>query len=59
VYKAAAIVTEGLLIDSDWNGKMRKLKILRNFLRIVGKRWLGCGELSTTFDKWVDLTEYV
>jgi hypothetical protein len=58
VYKAAAIVTERLLMDSDWNEKMRKLKILRNFLRIVGERWLGCGELRTTFDKWVKLTEY-
>jgi hypothetical protein len=51
VYKAAVIVTERLLMDSDWNEKMRKLKILRNFLRIVGERWLACGELSTTFDK--------
>jgi hypothetical protein len=56
VYKAAVIVTERLLMDSDWNEKMRKLKILRNFLRIVGERWLACGELSTTFDKvgWAD-----
>ncbi|KAK9252678.1 hypothetical protein V1507DRAFT_436037 [Lipomyces tetrasporus] len=42
VHKAAAIVTGWLLMDSDSNEGMRKLRILRNFLRIVGERWLGC-----------------
>jgi hypothetical protein len=59
VYKTAAIVTERLLIHSDSNEGLKKLRILRKFLRIVGERWLGCGELSKTFEKWVGLTEYV
>ncbi|KAK9328270.1 hypothetical protein V1520DRAFT_328417 [Lipomyces starkeyi] len=42
VYKAAAILTERLFMDSDSNEGLRKLRILRNFLRIVGERWLGC-----------------
>lgn len=59
VYKAGAIVTERLLMDIDSNEGLRKLRILRNFLRIVGERWLGGRELSKTFNKWVELTEYV
>jgi hypothetical protein len=59
VYKAAAIVTESLLMDSKSNEGLKQLKILRNFLRIVGERWLGCSELSRTFKKWVKLIEYV
>jgi len=42
VYKAAAIVTEGLLMDIDSNEGLNQLRILRNFLRTVGERWLGC-----------------
>ncbi|KAF4631364.1 hypothetical protein G7Y89_g6759 [Cudoniella acicularis] len=42
VYKAAAIVTERLLMDIDSNEGLKKLRILRNFLRIMGERWLGC-----------------
>jgi hypothetical protein len=59
VYKAAAIVTERLLKDNNSNEGLRKLRILRNSSRIVGERWLGCGVLSKTFGKWVELTEYV
>lgn len=59
VYKAAAIITERLPMDSDSDEKMRILKILRNFLRIVGERWLGCSESSTTLDKRALLTESV
>ena len=59
VYKAAAIITERLLTNSGSNEELKKLRILRNFLRIVGERWLGCGELSKTFERWVELTEYV
>jgi hypothetical protein len=59
VYKTAAIVTERLLMNSDLNEGLKKLRILRNFLRIVGERWLGCGELKKTLEKWVELTEYV
>ena len=46
VYKAAAIVTERLLIDSDSTEGLKRLRTLRKFLKIVGERWLGCGELS-------------
>jgi len=59
VYKAAAIVTQRLLMDSDSNEGLNQLRILRNFLRIVKERWLGCGELSKMFEKGVELTEYV
>ena len=59
VYKAAAIVTERLLTDSDPNEGLKKLRILRNFLKIVGQRWLSCSELSKSFEKWVELNEYV
>jgi hypothetical protein len=48
VYKAALIVTRGLVVDSGSDEEMRKLKILRNFLKIVRERWLGCGELRIT-----------
>jgi hypothetical protein len=46
VYKAALIVTRGLSVDNNSAEEMRKLKILRKFLKIVGERWLGCGEFS-------------
>jgi hypothetical protein len=59
VYKAAVIVTERLRVDSDANEGLKKLRILRNFLRNVGERWLGSGELSKSFEKWVELTEYM
>lgn len=59
VYKAAAIVTERLLTTSDSNEGLRKLRILRNFLMIMGERWLSCGELSKTVEKLVELTIYV
>ena len=46
VYKAAAIVTERLLRDTDSNEELKQLRILRRFLRMVGKRWLSCGEFD-------------
>lgn len=52
VYKAAAIVTEKLVMDSHSNEGLKNLRILRNFLGIVGERWLGCSELGKTFEKW-------
>jgi hypothetical protein len=58
VYKAAALVTERLLVGSDSNEGLTILRNIRNFLRVVGERWLGCGELSQTLEKWVELTEY-
>lgn len=51
-YKAAAVVTQRLLVsqvdddDGDGDAKegLRKLKILRRFLEITGRRWLSGGE---------------
>lgn len=57
--KAAVIVTERLLMDNDFKEKMRQWKILKSFLRIVGERWLGCGEWSIKSDKWAELTEHM
>ncbi|PVH74737.1 hypothetical protein DL98DRAFT_428900 [Cadophora sp. DSE1049] len=43
VYKAAAIVTERLLMGSDsTEDELKRLRALRKFLRVVGERWLGC-----------------
>lgn len=44
VYRAAAIVTERLLVNSTSNEDLRKLKILRGFLKLSGKRWLISGK---------------
>jgi hypothetical protein len=46
VYKAALVVTRGLSVDSSRHDEMRRLRILRKFLRIVAERWLGCREFS-------------
>lgn len=51
VYKAAAIVTERLLADSDSNEDVARLRLLRSFMVLVGERWLGCGELSYLFEQ--------
>jgi hypothetical protein len=47
VYKAAAIVTERLWMDSDSNKWLKTLRSLRNFLKIIEQRWLGAGESSS------------
>jgi hypothetical protein len=46
VFKAAAIVTQRLLMDKNSYEDLKNLKILRKFLRAEGKRWLSCGEWS-------------
>lgn len=51
VYKAAAIVTERLWMDIDHNEGLKKLRILRGFLKLVSTRWLACGEFSEMFDE--------
>jgi hypothetical protein len=51
VYKTAAVVTERLLMDNDSTEGMKRLRILRHFLQIVGKRWLSCGKLMKKFEK--------
>ncbi|TVY23821.1 hypothetical protein LHYA1_G007573 [Lachnellula hyalina] len=42
VFKAAAIVTQKLLLDNDSSEDLKILRILRKFLGAVGKRWLSC-----------------
>ncbi|KAE8452547.1 hypothetical protein EG329_000450 [Mollisiaceae sp. DMI_Dod_QoI] len=42
VYNAAAIVTQRLWMETDSEEGLRRLKILREFLKMVGTRWLGC-----------------
>ncbi|KAH8587724.1 hypothetical protein B0O99DRAFT_747318 [Bisporella sp. PMI_857] len=42
VFKAAAIVTQRLLMDKNSYEDLKNLKILRKFLRAEGKRWLSC-----------------
>lgn len=50
VYKSALIVTRGLSVaNSNSNEDMRKLKILRKFMKIVGERWLSCGKLRIKY----------
>jgi hypothetical protein len=44
VYKAAALVAERLWLDSGSTEGLRKLVILRKFLKMMGKRWLTCGK---------------
>lgn len=45
VYKTASVVTKRLWIESEKSEGMRRLKILRDFLKAARKRWLCCGEL--------------
>ncbi|KAH8703840.1 hypothetical protein BGW36DRAFT_287451 [Talaromyces proteolyticus] len=42
VYKTAALVTERLLMGIDSNEGLKRLRILRTFLRMVSARWLCC-----------------
>ena len=51
VYKAAALVTQRLCLDGGLNEGVRRLRILRRFLKAVGTRWLCCGELDKTLEK--------
>lgn len=51
VYKAAAVVTNRLFLDIDWNAGIKDLRTLRSFLQIVAKRWVGCGELIEMFER--------
>ncbi|KAE8319549.1 hypothetical protein BDV41DRAFT_520188 [Aspergillus transmontanensis] len=43
VYKAASIMTERMWMETDSSETLRKLRILRGFLKMVNARWL-CGE---------------
>lgn len=36
-------------MDVDSIEGLKRVKILRSFLRMVGGRWLACGELSNDF----------
>ncbi|KAI9925368.1 hypothetical protein MW887_006296 [Aspergillus wentii] len=42
VYKAAGLVTERMWMETDSSEALRKLHILRGFLKIVSARWLCC-----------------
>jgi len=44
VYKAAALITERLLLDMTSVESIKQLRTLRGFLKLMSKRWLGCGE---------------
>jgi hypothetical protein len=44
IYKAAAIVTERLILGRESSEGLGQLRILRRFLAVAGERWLGCGE---------------
>ncbi|KAL2842084.1 hypothetical protein BJX68DRAFT_244937 [Aspergillus pseudodeflectus] len=43
VYKAASLVTERMWMETGSSEPLRKLRILRGFLKMVSARWL-CGE---------------
>ena len=45
IFKIAALVTERVNMGSGVGEGLRRLRILRCFLKAVGKRWLCCGEL--------------
>lgn len=49
VYKASAILTDRLWLEMDVSDGLRKLRILRGFLKLVSTRWLAGGELSESF----------
>ncbi|KIW29622.1 uncharacterized protein PV07_05425 [Cladophialophora immunda] len=58
VYKTAAIITRILLMNTsattdggDMKEYLRKLILLRNFLGIVGVRWLGCERYLKMLDE--------
>jgi len=57
VFEAAAIVTQRLLKDNKASEDLKRLRILRKFLQVVGKRWLSCGEWNKTVKKSVELTK--
>ncbi|KUJ15403.1 uncharacterized protein LY89DRAFT_735517 [Mollisia scopiformis] len=42
VYKTASIITGRLWLENDSIDGLRKLVILRDFLKLVAKRWLSC-----------------
>jgi hypothetical protein len=44
VYKAALIVTRGLSADRISMEEVKRLKILRNVLKLAGNRWLSGSE---------------
>jgi hypothetical protein len=46
VYKAAGLVTERMWMEFDSTEALRKLRILREFLKMVKARWLCCGTLT-------------
>ena len=45
---ALMITTERLSMELDANDGLARLRILRNFLKIVAERWLSCRKLTQT-----------
>ena len=43
-------MTERILGSGGSNEGLGSLRILRSFLKVVGERWLGCGELSNELE---------
>lgn len=46
VYKAAGLVTKRMWMETDSSEALRKLRILREFLKLVNARW-SCGSKLT------------
>lgn len=46
VYKAAAIVTESLRIGDGSKKGLRRLRTLRDFLKLLSRRWRAAGKQS-------------
>jgi hypothetical protein len=44
VYKAAAITTAKLQADVEPEANLRRLRVLRNALKVIARRWLAGGE---------------
>ncbi|OJJ69714.1 hypothetical protein ASPBRDRAFT_130970 [Aspergillus brasiliensis CBS 101740] len=42
VYKTASLLTERIWMETDSSETLRKLRILRGFLKLVNARWLCC-----------------
>lgn len=44
-YKTALVLTRQLLMKNDsMNERLRKLRVMRNFLKMMGQRWLSARE---------------
>ncbi|GAQ47106.1 unnamed protein product [Aspergillus niger] len=51
VYRAAALVTQRLLVENTCQDNLRMLRIFRGFLRTVSERWLCCERYLELLDE--------